>query len=159
MHENVFVFVLNAKTTVSLSVTAVLVLQMPSITRTTSIQACGGKCVGAKYLGPVVEVVLDAGVHEGLLQVHAGVNPARQHQFPGRVDHLSPAGYHELLSDLQRVTQTPFDDGTASSLMLLILHCFKHALTNVQLFAFEPPINKSLKAKKKVKKSKYLAVQ
>lgn len=48
----------------------------------------------------MVEVVHTGGVHEGLVEVGAGVNPSRDHQFPGGVDHLGPTGDHELTAHL-----------------------------------------------------------
>lgn len=52
------------------------------------------------YLGPVVEVIHTRGIHEGLVEVGAGVNPSGDHQFPGGVNHLGPARNHELTAHL-----------------------------------------------------------
>lgn len=59
-----------------------------------------GPILPLHYLGAAVEVVGRGGVHEALLQVHAGVNAAGQHQLARGVDHLCPAGDHQLLAHL-----------------------------------------------------------
>lgn len=52
------------------------------------------------YLGPMVEVVHARGIHEGLVEVGAGVDATRDHQFPCGINHLGPARDHELAAHL-----------------------------------------------------------
>ncbi len=53
-------------------------------------------CVCAYYLSAAVEVVLCVCVHEGLLQVNAGVDAAWNHQLPRRVNHFGSALNHQV---------------------------------------------------------------
>lgn len=76
------------------------ILASPATTHTVLVWVC------VPYLGPAVEVILNGGVHESLLQMHAGVYSAWQHQLSGGVNDLSSAWYHQFLPDLPRRPHT-----------------------------------------------------
>lgn len=48
----------------------------------------------------MVEVIHARGIHEGLVEVGAGVDASRDYQFPSGIDHLGPSGNHELTAHL-----------------------------------------------------------
>lgn len=52
------------------------------------------------YLGPMVEVIHTRSIHEGLMEVGAGVNASRDHQLPSGINHLGPSGDHQLTAHL-----------------------------------------------------------
>lgn len=52
------------------------------------------------YLGAVVEIIHAGGVHEGLVEVGAGVDAPRDDELAGGVDDLGPPGDHQLAAHL-----------------------------------------------------------
>lgn len=52
------------------------------------------------YLGAMVEVINTGGVHEGLVEVGAGVDAARDDELASGIDDLGTAGDHQLAPNL-----------------------------------------------------------